>query len=107
MTDEVADAIRYCFSSPNVLDSNLESANIVDVGQRIAVSIQDLTRVLAKQTPDGKAAAMLYRADEFLSGLACKLHERDETKVLVAQCFEIAGECRAVLREMDPILAAM
>lgn len=52
--DQVADAIDRAFSSPNVLDSNLEAANIVDVinqlafnAGKIAKSIETLAAAVA------------------------------------------------------------
>lgn len=38
----IADAIRDVFISPNVCDDNLEPANLVDVGDRIATAILEL-----------------------------------------------------------------
>ena len=37
-TDRVASALRAVLSSPNVPDSNLEDANVVDVLQRVALA---------------------------------------------------------------------
>lgn len=35
----IADALRYTLSSPNVSDSNLEPANVVDVLDKISLAI--------------------------------------------------------------------
>jgi hypothetical protein len=56
----VADAIRYCFVSPNVSDSNLEAANIVDTlddlaraGHRIATAIDNLAEAVREARRTG------------------------------------------------------
>lgn len=40
--DNIAEAIRYAFVSGNVLDSNWEPANLVDVVQRVADALNRL-----------------------------------------------------------------
>lgn len=44
MSEEIADAINRVFMSPNVMDSNLEDANVVDVLDRMARAGQDIAR---------------------------------------------------------------
>ena len=41
-TAQIAEALRYSLVSPNVADSNLEPANVVDVLHDIAVSLNRL-----------------------------------------------------------------
>ena len=42
----LADAVRYVGSSPNVSDSNLEEANLVDTTQRIAAELNGIRQAM-------------------------------------------------------------
>ena len=44
----IARAIEYGFVSPNVADSNLEPANIVDVLQLIAIALEHVAAAIAE-----------------------------------------------------------
>lgn len=48
----LANAILNCLISPNVSDSNLEPANVVDVINRLASSIFELARAI-RETKKG------------------------------------------------------
>lgn len=48
---QVADAIRFCFRSVNVADSNCEPANVVDALDRIASAIYELAEAVRNQKP--------------------------------------------------------
>jgi hypothetical protein len=53
--DEIAKAIHENFTSPNVLDSNGEAANVVDALTAIAQAITRLTEaVTTRSTPPGQ-----------------------------------------------------
>lgn len=54
--DRIAEALRDCFTSPNVLDYNLEPANpvdaiarLVDAVNRLAKAIESITQKEANQ----------------------------------------------------------
>jgi len=53
--NEIAKAIVDTFSSPNVMDSNFETANIVDVIERLAASI----KFAAKHIGNGDASTYM------------------------------------------------
>jgi hypothetical protein len=46
MSASAASAIRDSFNSPNVCDSNGETANIVDVVQSLGVCVRDVARAI-------------------------------------------------------------
>ena len=48
---EVANAIRFCFRSVNVADSNHEPANVVDALDKIADAIYELAEAVRSQQP--------------------------------------------------------
>ena len=48
---ELAGAIRFCFRSVNVADSNGEPANIVDALDRLASAIYELAEAVKHQQP--------------------------------------------------------
>lgn len=48
--DQIADAIRDCFISPNETDSNWENANIVDVLGKISRGLFAVARAINMQT---------------------------------------------------------
>ncbi len=50
--NEIAAAIRYAFVSPNVPDSNLEPANLVDTSDRIASALFKLAKSVEGQTEE-------------------------------------------------------
>lgn len=45
-TDGLEDSLDRCFISANVLDSNLEPANLVDVVQRLAGKVEKMAEAL-------------------------------------------------------------
>jgi hypothetical protein len=47
-TDGIADAIRATLTSENVLDSNLENANVVDSLDRLATGIHRIADALER-----------------------------------------------------------
>ena len=48
MSKDVANAIKNCFVSPNVSDSNFEPANLVDTTQNIANALNRIADALQK-----------------------------------------------------------
>ncbi len=48
---EVANAIRFCFRSVNVADSNGEPANVVDALDKMADAIYELAEAVRSQQP--------------------------------------------------------
>ena len=73
-TDEIVESLERCFISPNVADSNLEPANVVDVIDRAARNLSRIAHAItptdaqAMQTPDGHRVgslteAVIYAAD--------------------------------------------
>ena len=94
-TDEIVDSLERCFISPNVPDSNMEPANVVDVIDRAA---RNLSRIAHAITPTDAAAmttsdgglvgslteAVIYAADSLtriagaISDLASAVREREQ-----------------------------
>ena len=66
----IATAIRDSFNSPNVLDSNLEMANIIDVIHHVAMALEELamaTKTQAKATREaGELIADAIRGSTFM-----------------------------------------
>lgn len=66
--EEIADAIHHCLVSANVVDSNGEHANVVDVIDSAASNLLALTRAItpldavAMQTPGGGRVGSLTEA---------------------------------------------
>ena len=92
-TDDIVDSLERCFISPNVADSNLEPANVVDVIDRAARNLSRIahaitpTDVAPMQTPCGGrvgslAEAVVYAAEsltriaEAIGDLAEAVRER-------------------------------
>ncbi len=75
--DPLIDALHSCFISPNVADSNLEAANLVDVIQNVARALHNLgnsdaaTRMGAIEA-HGKA---VYDGAELIAGAINNLAE--------------------------------
>lgn len=63
--DQIAEALRQTFISPNVADSNLEAANPVDVADNLARSLWCLTRITA---PDETPGAVQLLSIEIKAG---------------------------------------
>lgn len=78
-TDEIAESLERCFISPNVSDSNLEPANVVDVIDRAARNLSRIanaitpTEALAMQTPSGGRVGSLTEAVIFASESLMKI----------------------------------
>jgi hypothetical protein len=47
---DLAEALNRNFTSPNVSDSNLEAANLVDTTDRIARALMEIARALDRLT---------------------------------------------------------
>lgn len=67
MNDNVAQAIRDAFISPNVCDSNLEPANLVDVFDRIACSLKRIADSL-ESVVDSAASHNLFHRNRITDG---------------------------------------
>lgn len=91
--DRLAAAIENAFTSPNVLDSNWESANLVDVGHSISRAIRNLgnadaatnmggMEALGAVTKDGleSIASALYSVATAIDGLAESIDKLNITK---------------------------
>lgn len=58
-TEKLCDALERCLISPNVSDSNMEAANLVDVVERAARNLNKIAKSITPQnaapmkTPDG------------------------------------------------------
>jgi len=93
-TDEIVEGLERCFISPNVVDRNMEPANVVDVIDRAARNLNLIahaitpTDAVAMRTPDGGRVgslteAVIYAADsltkiaEAIGDLASAVRERD------------------------------
>ena len=93
--NEIAVALEQCFISPNVSDSNFESANLVDVVQRLADKTGSVAKAICPQDAmAGKDAAGghvgslteavmgmtagLVRIAEAIDGLADAVRERGD-----------------------------
>lgn len=80
--DDIATAIRDCFISPNVSDSNWEAANLVDSVDRLATKVGFLVSAFSavndgKKTNDVSVSAALCRIADSVAKLAEVLrHER-------------------------------
>lgn len=73
--ERIGNAIMAAFSSPNVLDANLEDANIVDVLNHLALSMD---RLSGADTPANPLSALERHADVMLTGsreVATGLHD--------------------------------
>lgn len=73
--DDIATAIRDCFISPNVSDSNWEAANLVDTMDRLATKVGFLCSAFSavndgKETDDVSVSAALCRIADSISSLA-------------------------------------
>ena len=92
-TDEIVDSLERCFISPNVADSNMEPANVVDVIDRAARNLSRIAHAItptdaaAMKTPGGGRVgslteAVIYAADslakiaEAIGDLASAVRER-------------------------------
>jgi len=51
MSEDTGNALRECFISPNVSDSNMEAANIVDVGNNIAKALWAIVYEMRAEVP--------------------------------------------------------
>jgi len=93
-TDDIVDGMERCFISPNVADSNMEPANVVDVIDRVGRNLSKIAHAItptdaaAMVTPDGNCVgslteAVIYAADsltkiaEAIGDLASAVRERD------------------------------
>jgi hypothetical protein len=93
--DGIAESLDRCFISPNVADSNLEPANLVDVMDRAAYSMKRIADAimphdtLPHQTPDGGnvdslTEAVIYAAQglgkiaDAISDLAEAVRDRED-----------------------------
>ena len=69
----VGDKIERCFISPNVSDSNLEPANVVDVIDRAARNLDRIAHAItlggaaAMRTPDGGKVESLTEAGIYVA----------------------------------------
>ena len=76
-SEQIADAIDRCFVSPNVADSNLEPANLVDVVDKAAHGLFRIAHAIYPpntapgHTKDGGTVASLTEA---MMGVADGLH---------------------------------
>lgn len=48
LTETIGKIFQYCFTSPNVADSNLEPANLVDTTHHIASALSRIADALEK-----------------------------------------------------------
>jgi hypothetical protein len=67
-SDKVASAIDRNFTSPNVSDSNLEAANVVDALDNVAKALWCLSR-RGMLTDDQRPGAIEFLAEEIHLGL--------------------------------------
>lgn len=63
--DQIAEALRLTFISPNVSDSNMEAANLVDVADNLARALWCLARV---DDPDETRGAVELLSQEIKAG---------------------------------------
>jgi phage terminase large subunit-like protein len=50
-TDQISQSLERCFMSPNVADSNLEDANVVDVIDRAARNLSRIANAITPNAP--------------------------------------------------------
>jgi len=68
MNDKIANSLKCCFISPNVGDSNMEPANVVDVIEHVAMNLDRIARAITPidampaQTDDGGSVGSLTEA---------------------------------------------
>lgn len=73
MSNYVGDQIERCFISPNVSDSNLEPANVVDVINRAAHNLDSIAHAItlsgaaAMRTPGGVKVESLTEAGTYMA----------------------------------------
>lgn len=56
MSEDISEALRDSFISPNVADSNLEAANVVDVIQGLATSARRIASAISADAAPGHDA---------------------------------------------------
>lgn len=95
MENEIAEAIADSFQSPNVCDSNLEMANVVDVLHSIAIAGRSISRAI---TPTDAAAG-----HDAAGGTVCSLTEAvmGMTAALI-RVAESIGSVADAIRDHDP-----
>jgi hypothetical protein len=83
-TDELVDSLERCFISPNVSDSNMEPANVVDVIDRAARNLSRIAHAItptdaaAMKTPDGGRVGSLTEAVIYAANSLTKIAEAIE-----------------------------
>lgn len=89
--DEIAAAITYAFNSPNVIDSNFEHANLVDV---VNFAANNLNRVAKAITADGIP---------YTDPCGIQVSSLTEAVVLLARKVEdVADAIQQLARETNP-----
>lgn len=75
LAETIASAIRDCFISPNVCDSNLEPANIVDVMQNVARALDGIRH------QNEAISKKIYESALLISGTSSKTGSQDLPKL--------------------------
>jgi len=91
-TDELVDSLERCFISPNVSDSNMEPANVVDVIDRAARNLSRIAHAItptdaaAMKTPDGGRVGSLTEAVIYAADSLTKIAEAIGDQPLTSDC---------------------